>query len=512
MYIFRGLLLLILLCSLAVEGSRRPFVDFPLAGRESLISHQAALYSIFQTPAQQTHRNAETYYKEQEPAVPSNRRTRQDPSVSGLHVLILNASELHSGTYGSWEVTPAGLQHHWCCTPELVERISHSLHLSLSGCSHPAQIGHLIVNNNHMNAPSPPANQSLPASLPAPQAHWYLSLDDLSLSAVRHAPHHSSFFYGFLVDCAAPEPDGAPSVLVSGEMSWMNPYGHLSGDLYPLYPFYGVLAFAHLLLALFWMVASVRHWENLLPLQSWVTALIAVGMLESLVWYFDYHSENTMGMPQLPLAVFALSLSAAKRALSRVVLVLVSSGYGLNRPFLNADSRRIIVIGACYGAFSTAAAIAQHLASRFHQQDAGRLAQALALPTALFDGLVFWWIFQAVAATLAELQKPHHGYKLRIFRRFVTGLKIAAAGSSAVLVYKAWLALTSAPDSVWELWWLEEAFWSIFIFAITILIAMLFNPASSYFRIYQESSAGASLSFSHSFLPLDVMNSNDKFF
>ena len=61
-----------------------------------------------------------------------------------------------------------------------------------------------------------------------------------------------------------------PSLLFSFLVQFINTYGHLSAELYPFYPFWGVLMFNYILLGCFWAVLSAIHWNEILQLQNYI--------------------------------------------------------------------------------------------------------------------------------------------------------------------------------------------------------------------------------------------------
>ena len=492
------LCVLALLLTPLASGSVRSFKDVAMVGSNAVLSTRAALFSAASAPAMEPPGNGASYFQIKARVAFPQSRHRMEEGRGGIHVLILNETELSSGAIGYLDPLD-GFRRHFCCTAELLERSRLWAGQQLASCSRDDQIGALVVKEDAA-VPNASSSSSLPFSFSL--NHWYFSPSTTLLTVKRDSSHESAFYSAFIIDCNSKQvleglkgPKEAEAVVVSADFGWMNPYGHLSGHLYPLYPFYGVVAFAHLVLACFWLVSSLRHLENLMPLQAWITGLIAVGMLEATIWYFDYHSENSSGLPRFSVTAFALSCSALKRSLYRILLVLISSGYGLNHPFLNADSRRIILLGCGYCLFSTAHAIAIHHAGRFHDETSARIAQFCMFPSILFDALIFGWMFQAINTTLAELQKPRHVYKLRVFQYFIRCLKFSAVISTLVLMYEMWIALTDAPDDVWELWWLEEATWFVLCFCTTTTVVVLFSPISDFFRKIQEPAHGSMPAF-----------------
>lgn len=81
-------------------------------------------------------------------------------------------------------------------------------------------------------------------------------------------------------------------------------------------------------LAFIWSVFSALHWNSLLRIQFWVGAVILLGMLEKACFYFEYHQANEYGISSLSLALIAELVSCVKRTLSRILVLIVSMGFG----------------------------------------------------------------------------------------------------------------------------------------------------------------------------------------
>ena len=145
---------------------------------------------------------------------------------------------------------------------------------------------------------------------------------------------------------------GIESVKINGTISWMNPFGQLSADLYPylwvhLSPFFSdffnfyslsldfflqFFAFAtigYMVLGLFWIVLSAIHWKLLLPLQNAIAIVIFLGMVECLTWYFDFLTYNHLGNFNWGSISVGIAASTLKRTVSRLLVLVVSMGYGV---------------------------------------------------------------------------------------------------------------------------------------------------------------------------------------
>lgn len=105
--------------------------------------------------------------------------------------------------------------------------------------------------------------------------------------------------------------------------------------------------------AVVWFVVSFMQWRDLLRIQFWIGAVILIGtlfqpyalittiqrnlmriffsgMIEKAMFYEEYESVNSTGESSLLGTEFAAELvSAAKRSLARMLVIIVSLGYGI---------------------------------------------------------------------------------------------------------------------------------------------------------------------------------------
>lgn len=104
-----------------------------------------------------------------------------------------------------------------------------------------------------------------------------------------------------------------------------------------------------------WLILSFRQWRDLIRLQFWIGAVIFLGMIEMVshhdtwkfiitahigfmivhfhsfqaVFYAEYYSINSTGVSVAGAVLAAEIISCAKRTLARILVVIVSIGFGI---------------------------------------------------------------------------------------------------------------------------------------------------------------------------------------
>ncbi|KAM3963719.1 transmembrane protein 87A-like [Aphomia sociella] len=117
------------------------------------------------------------------------------------------------------------------------------------------------------------------------------------------------------------------NLTVSVEM--VAPSGYLSAAMWPLLPFFGVMCGVYSCACGGWLLVCALQWRDLLRIQYWIGAVALLGMLESAVYYAVYAAINRTGFFNIEAYMFAEWLSVAKRALARMLVIIVSLGFGI---------------------------------------------------------------------------------------------------------------------------------------------------------------------------------------
>ncbi|XP_013149076.1 PREDICTED: transmembrane protein 87B [Papilio polytes] len=107
------------------------------------------------------------------------------------------------------------------------------------------------------------------------------------------------------------------------------PSGYLSAAMWPLLPFYGVMCGVYAALCCAWLAVCALQWRDLLRIQYWIGAVTLLGMVESATYYGVYSAINNTGYFNTEVYMFAEWVSVAKRALARMLVIIVSLGFGI---------------------------------------------------------------------------------------------------------------------------------------------------------------------------------------
>lgn len=278
--------------------------------------------------------------------------------------------------------------------------------------------------------------------------------------------------YVFAVRVSSDAKDSKWSLTVSTSME--GPHGYISASEWSLMIFNMVMCIMYIVLGLMWFVWSACYWKDLLRIQFWIAAVIFLGMLEKAVFYAEYQNINSTGESSPGLLIFAELVSAVKRTLARLLVTIVSLGYGIVKPRLGAVMHRVVGMGVLYLIFATVEGVMRVIGTK--ESDLVLLAS---IPLALLDSALCWWIFVSLAQTMKTLKLRKNAVKYSLYRHFTNTLIFAILAS---VVFMAWTTkkfrLADCPSDWMELW-VDDAFWR-FLFSIVLLVIMfLWRPSAN---------------------------------
>lgn len=264
-----------------------------------------------------------------------------------------------------------------CCTPELAKEGS-------------CKLGEVIIRGNS-DDPNGPRRLQTFFEGQSEEANMVIQTVDINSTGM---------YYLYFMFCDPQLKD----TVISGRTVWRNPDGYLPGKMMPLMTFYGLMSLAYLFLGLVWFLRFVQYWKDVIQLHYHITAVIGLGMCEMALWYFEYANFNSTGTRPIMITLWAVTFTAVKKTVSRLLLLVVSMGYGVVRPTLGGITMtsRVVLLGVVYFLASEALELVEHLGNI--NDYSGKARIFLVLPVAVLDACFILWIFQSLSKTLEKLQ------------------------------------------------------------------------------------------------------------
>eukprot|EP00250_Pteridium_aquilinum_P000244 c10269_g1_i1 orf=369-1928(-) len=337
-----------------------------------------------------------------------------------------------------------------CCTPDLAKR---------DGCKQ----GEVIMKSSF-------EDPNWPFSIPI---HFEGDLLEASMPTESVNISKTGFYSVFFIFCD-PQLNG---LVIEGRTVWKNPTGYLPGSMAPLWRFFGIMSLAYILLGVVWFFQSLRFWANSSKLQNNITVIIALGMLEVTLWYFEYGNFNMTGRRPVGITFWAVTFGALKKTLSRLLLLGVSMGYGVVRPTLGAHTSKVLFLGAIYFLAAEVLDICENVGTI--NDLSGKTKLLLVLPVAVLDAFLILWIFVSLSRTLEKIEAQKWLVKLELFRKLTNTLSVCVMIAVAWIGYEFYFKTSDPFGEQWQSAWIISAFWNVLTFALLCVLCILFAPTSN---------------------------------
>ncbi|XP_043114557.1 transmembrane protein 87A-like isoform X2 [Puntigrus tetrazona] len=291
-------------------------------------------------------------------------------------------------------------------------------------------------------------------------------------NAVAQAWEDSPYMFIIKIE-ANPPPGKEIKSSIKLEVRMHGTYQYISASEWPLMIFYMVMCIIYVLMGVLWLALSACYWRDLLRIQFWIGGVIFLGMIEKAVYYAEFQSIRYDGQSVQGAVVFAEVLSAVKRTLARVLVIIASLGYGIVKPRLGALLHRVVGVGLLYLIFSIIEGV---LRVNTAEDDLVLLA---AIPLAVLDSTLCWWIFISLAQTMKLLRLRRNVVKLSLYRHFTNTLIFAVIASVIFIVWTTKTFKLSKCQSDWRELWIDDAFWRFLFSSILLVIMFLWRPSAN---------------------------------
>uniref|UniRef100_A0A8C5MLU8 Transmembrane protein 87A n=1 Tax=Leptobrachium leishanense TaxID=445787 RepID=A0A8C5MLU8_9ANUR len=251
------------------------------------------------------------------------------------------------------------------------------------------------------------------------------------------------------------------------------PYNYLSLADYPRMMFFMVMCIIYVLFGVLWLAWSACYWRDLLRIQFWVGAVIFLGMLEKAVFYAEFQNIRYKGESVEGAVILGELLSALKRSLARILVIIVSLGYGIVKPRLGATLHKVVMAGALYLLFSGMEGVLRVTGA---QSD---LASLAFIPLAFLDTALCWWIFISLTQTMKLLRLRRNVVKLSLYRHFTNTLILAVVASVVFIIWTTMKFRLVECQSDWQELWVDDAIWRLLFSMILFAIMILWRPSAN---------------------------------
>jgi hypothetical protein len=251
------------------------------------------------------------------------------------------------------------------------------------------------------------------------------------------------------------------------------PWGYLSAIEWPLLPFYGAMCVIYVIMGIVWLLLAMCNWKDLLRIQFWIGGVIFLGMLEKAIFFAEYESINATGLSVRGAVVFAELVSCLKRTVARMLVVIVSLGFGIVKPRLGPMLHKVLGVGFLFFILGSVEGCLRVLKPK---GDMSKQTFLAGIPLAVLDAAICWWVFTALVQTTRTLRLRRNLVKLSLYRHFTNTLIFAVLASVAFMIWSIKEHKMTTCLSDWKELWVDEAFWHLLFSVILCVIIVLWRP------------------------------------
>ena len=271
-------------------------------------------------------------------------------------------------------------------------------------------------------------------------------------------------------------PDASPLTL---KVYFVNPFGELRPELFPLLQLSGALTLLYGLCLMFWILASL-HYRNTLPVQHTVALVLATNAAEMIVSYCYYAHTNVTGITSHALFLMVALVTAMRTTLSMFLVLVVSLGFGTVIPAMSYSTKTPLLILTAVHLLSSFVSIWSSLQGKTEQ---GFGFVFGSLPALITHFLYYVWILVALQETCFLLTARKQFIKLSMFQRLKATLLFFFSASLVLSLYSTFVMIRGRQGDMdwyaehWKYMWLHLDGFPLLLNAIaTLSLAYIWRP------------------------------------
>lgn len=260
-----------------------------------------------------------------------------------------------------------------------------------------------------------------------------------------------------------------------------NTLGHLGGEYLIAMPFLLATTLIYCVFGMVWAYWACRHKSNWSPsVHRVLTIGIVLAVLESSAHFAHYKHYNAHGATSRILLVLSTFYAVTLSLYSRLVLILISSGYGIvTRSMKHGTLRFMMLYGAAF--------LIIHSTLKFIEMDflngdysaSLHMYHVVAVLQALCDCIVCWAVIEHLLDIGEHLTALNTMLKVKIYIKFFAVLVGCVALSACAIAGNVWIQhnrMWSDPMFWSTTWFFREGLWRAMSLVASIAIMVIWKP------------------------------------
>lgn len=311
------------------------------------------------------------------------------------------------------------------------------------------------------------------------QRHVYeLNVNTTSDLHVKYVVNRTGWIDAHLYICSSSQSAHGQVPPFQGKLTVQNPYGYLPAVLYGLLPFSAFVTAGYAILVVAFTCLYIRHRKQVLPLQLGILLTLVLGTIATGCWLYALYIINLNGEPICCPYPFwylvSIILDGVMRTFARVVLLLVTIGYGTVRDRLTKTEIVAIMLLSCLYGGST-------IADRVYR---GTGNEVDIKPTywsfvELVCNLIFvMWIYVSLENITKDLQTQKQTAKLKMYQSLSCALAtfIFFFTLLTIVVISSRVGVFQWPIE-WE--WVQLVVWPVLNVTVSATLSFIWRPTHS---------------------------------
>ncbi|CAO3650781.1 unnamed protein product [Cunninghamella blakesleeana] len=264
-------------------------------------------------------------------------------------------------------------------------------------------------------------------------------------------------------------------------VEWKYPYGELPAVDYPKLLLYGIFALIYLSVGIFWGIQSFRYWDDILPVQHFLSGAIFFLTVEMAFNWGFWEAYNQTGKPSWFLLALVALLNAGRTSISFFMLLIVCMGYSVVKPSLGDAMKKCIILACTHFFFGVIYSLGTMLLS---PETAGFLVLLVIFPLSITMTAFYIWTLNSITHTLSTLELRKQHVKALMYRRLFRLLVFSVIAVVAIFILNMFTFSdrTSADwgsrNWKWR-WFMLDGMLNVLYFIVFFVIIILWRPTSN---------------------------------
>merc|ERR1719348_846035 len=190
----------------------------------------------------------------------------------------------------------------------------------------------------------------------------------------------------------------------------------------------------------------------------------------------EYSNINNSGRATEGLILSAEIVSCAKRTLARMLVIIVSLGFGIVKPRLGPTLNRVVGTGGLYFVLASTESILRVVHPK---NDFSNKVILAAVPLSVLDASICWWVFASLIQTTRTLRLRRNLVKLRLYKHFTNTLIFNVLASVVFMLWSIKYHRVVNCLKEWKDLWVDDAFWHLLFSTLLCVIMVLWRPSNN---------------------------------